>query len=65
MAAKRAFPTAKSDNVFGQPRQTAKMFRATLHAGVFATNGQERLAMQNRAMREYAHPRGWTITLSN
>jgi hypothetical protein len=29
MAAKRAFPKAKSHNVFGQARKSAKMFRAS------------------------------------
>src|SRR6185369_13621679 len=62
MAAKRAFPKAKSGNVFGQARQSAKMFRAGLYARV-STNDQQTLAMQNRAMREYAARRGWTIAL--
>jgi putative DNA-invertase from lambdoid prophage Rac len=38
------------------------MFRAGLYARV-STNDQQTLAMQNRAMREYAERRGWTITL--
>ncbi len=38
------------------------MFRAGLYARG-STNGQQTLAMQNRAMREYAARRGWTITL--
>ena len=38
------------------------MFRAGLYARV-STNGQQTLAMQNRAMREYAARRGWTIVL--
>ena len=38
------------------------MFRAGLYARV-STNGQQTLAMQNRAMREYAARRGWTIAL--
>src|SRR5438067_4932851 len=62
MAAKRAFPKAKSGNVFGQPRKPSKMFRAGLYARV-STNDQQTLAMQNRAMREYAARRGWTIAL--
>src|SRR6478672_9723810 len=62
MAAKRAFPKAKSDNVFGQARKPAKMFRAGLYARV-STNDQQTLAMQNRAMREYAARRGWAIVL--
>jgi putative DNA-invertase from lambdoid prophage Rac len=62
MAAKRAFPKAKSDNVFGQRRKPAKMFRAGLYARV-STNDQQTLPMQSRAMREYAARRGWTIAL--
>jgi DNA invertase Pin-like site-specific DNA recombinase len=62
MAAKRAAPKAKSDNVFGQSRKPAKMFRAGLYARV-STNDQQTLAMQNRAMREYAARRGWRIGL--
>jgi putative DNA-invertase from lambdoid prophage Rac len=38
------------------------MFRAGLYARV-PTNDQQTLAMQNRAMREYATRRGWTIAL--
>src|SRR5216684_3637904 len=37
-----------------------KMLRAGLYARV-STNDQQTLAMQNRAMREYAARRGWTI----
>jgi putative DNA-invertase from lambdoid prophage Rac len=62
MPAKQAFPKAKSDNVFGQTRKPAKMFRAGLYARV-STNDQQTLPMQSRAMREYAARRGWTITL--
>jgi putative DNA-invertase from lambdoid prophage Rac len=62
MAAKRAFPKAKSDNVFGQAREPPKMFRAGLYARV-STNDQQTLPMQSRAMREYAARRGWTITV--
>jgi hypothetical protein len=43
----------KTDNVFGQARRPVKMFRAGLYARV-STNDQQTLAMQNRAMREYA-----------
>ena len=39
-----------------------KMFRAGLYARV-STNDQQTLAMQNRAMREYAARRGWMIAL--
>src|SRR6266849_7738372 len=62
MPAKQAFPRAKSVNVFGQRRKPSKMFRAGLYARV-STNDQQTLAMQNRAMREYAVRRGWTIAL--
>src|SRR3979490_232759 len=62
MAAKRAFPKAKSDNVFGQSRKPSKMFRAGLYARV-STNDQQTLPMQSRALREYAARRGWTIAL--
>ena len=62
MAAKRAFPKAKSNNVFGQARKPAKMFRAGLYARV-STNDQQTLAMQTLAMRDYAARRGWTIAL--
>jgi predicted site-specific integrase-resolvase len=62
MAAKQAFPKAESDNVFGQRRKPSKTFRAGLYARV-STNDQQTLAMQSRAMREYAARRGWTIAL--
>ncbi len=62
MAAKRDFPKAKSNNVFGQARKPAKMFRAGLYARV-STNDQQTLPMQSRAMREYAARRGWTIAM--
>ena len=53
---------AKSDNVFGQRRKPPKMLRVGLYARV-STIDQQTLAMQNRAMREYAARRGWTIAL--
>src|ERR1017187_3186682 len=62
MPIKRASPKAKSDNVFGQRRRPSKMFRPGLYARV-STNDQQTLAMQNRAMREYAARRGWTIAM--
>jgi DNA invertase Pin-like site-specific DNA recombinase len=62
MPIKRASQKAKSDTVFGQARKLAKMFRAGIYARV-STNDQQTLAMQNRAMREYATRRGWTIAL--
>src|SRR3954452_5584458 len=63
MAAKRAFPKAKSDNVFGQARKPSKLFRAGLYARV-STTDQQTLSMQSRAMREYAARRGWTIAVN-
>jgi putative DNA-invertase from lambdoid prophage Rac len=62
MPQKRAVPEAKSDHVFGQRRTPPKMFRAGLYARV-STNDQQTLAMQNRAMREYAARRGWMIAI--
>jgi len=62
MPRKRASQKPKSDRVFGQARKPKKMFRAGLYARV-STNDQQTLAMQSRALREYAGRRGWTITL--
>src|SRR5579871_3570031 len=62
MPIKRASQKTKSDPVFGQSRSRPKMFRAGLYARV-STSDQQTLAMQNRAMREYAIRRGWTIAL--
>jgi DNA invertase Pin-like site-specific DNA recombinase len=62
MPIKRASAKAKSGHVFGQARRPTKMLRAALYARV-STNDQRTLAMQNRAMREYAVRRGWTIAL--
>src|ERR1700689_2307129 len=62
MPIKRASSEAESDHVFGQSPRQPKMFRAGLYARV-STNDQQTLAMQNRAMREYAARRGWTITM--
>jgi putative DNA-invertase from lambdoid prophage Rac len=62
MAAKRASHKAKSDNVFGHARRLAKMFRVGLYARV-SIEDQHTLAMQNRAMRDYAAGRGWAIAL--
>jgi putative DNA-invertase from lambdoid prophage Rac len=62
MPRKRASQEAKSDHVFGQSRRPAKMLRAGLYARV-STNDQQTLAMQSRAMREYAARRGWTVAL--
>jgi DNA invertase Pin-like site-specific DNA recombinase len=62
MPGKRASEKAKSEDVFGHARKPAKMLRAGLYTRV-STNDQQTLAMQNRAMREYAVRRGWTIAL--
>jgi len=62
MPIKRASAKANPDHLFGQARKQAKMFRAGLYARV-STNDQQTLAMQNRAMREYAARRGWTIAM--
>ena len=62
MPRKRAVQKSKSNNVFGQARTAAKTFRVGLYARV-STNDQQTLAMQNRAMREYAARRGWIIAL--
>jgi len=62
MPIKRASPKAKVDNVFGQARRPAKMFRAGLYARV-STNDQQTIPLQIRTLREYAVRRGWTITL--
>src|SRR5947209_18584414 len=62
MPVTRAFPKAKSSNVFGHARKRSQMLRAGLYARV-STNDQQTLAMQSRAMREYAARRGWAIVL--
>jgi DNA invertase Pin-like site-specific DNA recombinase len=62
MPRKRALEKTKSGNVFGQARRQPKMFRVGLYARV-STTDQQTLAMQNRAMREYAARRGWTIAM--
>jgi putative DNA-invertase from lambdoid prophage Rac len=62
MPRKRASQKVESGHVFGQTRRPTKMFRAGLYARV-STNDQQTLAMQNRAMREYANRRGWIIAL--
>ena len=62
MPRKRALPKAKSEDVFGHARRSVRMLRAGLYARV-STDDQQTLAMQNRAMREYAARRGWAIAL--
>jgi putative DNA-invertase from lambdoid prophage Rac len=62
VAAKPHFQNAESADVFGQRHKRPKMLRAGLYARV-STHDQQTLAMQSRAMREYAARRGWTIGL--
>ena len=62
MAARRTSRKAKSDDVFGQRRKQPKMLRVGLYGRV-STTDQQTLPMQNRAMREYAVRRGWTIVV--
>jgi putative DNA-invertase from lambdoid prophage Rac len=62
MLVKRGSAKAKSEHLFGQARKQAKMFRVALYARV-STNDQQTLPMQNRAMREYAARRDWTIVM--
>src|SRR4051794_29093501 len=59
---KQGSGSRKSGKVFGQGQKTAKMVRAGLYARV-STQDQQTLPMQNRAMREYAARRGWTIAM--
>jgi putative DNA-invertase from lambdoid prophage Rac len=61
MPVKQGSGIKKSGRVFGQGQKTANMVRAGLYARV-STQAQQTLPMQNRAMREYATRRGWTIT---
>jgi putative DNA-invertase from lambdoid prophage Rac len=62
MAAQQTSENAKSAKVFGQRRKQRKTFRAGLYARV-STQDQQTLPMQNRAMREYAARRGWTVAM--
>jgi hypothetical protein len=59
---KQGSAVRKSGRVFGQGQKRAKMVRAGLYARV-STQDQQTLPMQNRAMREYAARRGWTIAM--
>jgi putative DNA-invertase from lambdoid prophage Rac len=63
MPGKRGSGTVKSRRVFGHP---GKRIRTALRAGLYArvsTHDQQTLAMQNRAMRDHAARRGWTIAM--
>lgn len=62
MPVKQGSTIRKSGRVFGQGKKTAKTVRAGLYARV-STQDQQTLPMQNRAMREYASRRGWTIAM--
>ncbi len=62
MPVKQGSEVKESGRVFGQGQKTAKMVRAGLYARV-STQDQQTLPMQNRAMREYATRRGWTLTM--
>ena len=62
MPAKQGSSIRKPEKVVGQGRKSAKMVRAGLYARV-STQDQQTLPMQNRALREYAARRGWTIAM--
>ena len=60
MPAKRASRITKSRRVFGHRRKA--QIRAGLYARV-STHDQQTLPAQNRAMRDYAVRRGWTVAI--
>ena len=62
MPVKQGSAIRKSGRVFGQGQKNAKMVRAGLYARV-STQDQQTLPMQNRAMREYAARRAWTVAM--
>src|SRR5512139_2380721 len=62
MLRNQASQKPKRSDVFGPARSGSKMSRVGLYARV-STNDQQTLAMQSRAMREYAARRGWTIAV--
>jgi DNA invertase Pin-like site-specific DNA recombinase len=63
MPVKRASGKHESRKVFGHPaKRTEKVLRAGLYTRV-STSDQQTLSMQNRALREYAARRGWTVVL--
>jgi len=62
MAGKRASQKRESGGVFGQSLKRRKLFRAGLYARV-STQDQQSLLMQNRALREYAARRGWSVDM--
>ena len=63
MPAKRASLLTESRRVFGQGAGRRKTpFRVGLYARV-STHDQQTLPMQNRALREYAARRSWTVVM--
>jgi putative DNA-invertase from lambdoid prophage Rac len=63
MPAKQGSRTSKSRGVLGHPgKRTGTALRAGLYARV-STHDQQTLPMQNRAMRDHAARRGWTIAM--
>ncbi len=62
MPVKQGSGMGKSGRVFGQGQRASKMIRAGLYARV-STQDQQSVPMQNRALREYAARRGWTIAI--
>jgi DNA invertase Pin-like site-specific DNA recombinase len=62
VAERRASEEPKPEKVFGQQRKQPKMLRVGLYARV-STHDQQTLPVQNRAMREYATRRRWTIVM--
>ena len=62
MPVKQGSSSRKSGKVFGQGLKAAKTIRAGLYARV-STQDQQTLPMQNRAMREYAARRSWTVAM--
>ena len=62
MPVKQGAGIKKSRKVFGQGQKAAKAIRAGLYARV-STLDQQTLPMQNRAMRDYAARRGWTVAM--
>ncbi len=62
MPVKQGSVIKKSGRVFGQGQKASKMVRAGLYARV-STQDQQTLPMQNRAMREHAARRGWTVAM--
>ena len=62
MPVKQESGLRKSGKVFGHGQKAAKAIRVGLYARV-STQDQQTLPMQNKAMREYASRRDWTIAM--